>query len=354
MNGVKLQLRRGGGRRTGNARPRRDARQSAAPAVAASRHARRLRRWPRQWKCRLAPAPSPRHCSASSIARPSPASRPSWKWAAASSPDTIIGIIEVMKLMNTRARRRARRGRGAFRRAMASWSSTAKRCCSCARTDDACHADPSRADREPRRDRRARDPHLPGARASRRCWPCPKPDRDALPAQLADRAVCIGPGRPADSYLQIDTLVQAALSARMRCHPSGLRLSLRARGLRAALRGGRPRSSSARLPRRSRRSATSCAPVPRPRPRTCRWCPAVRCTRSRRRSALAARIGAPLLIKAVGGGGGRGMKRVDDLADLPAALDMASGRGRRGLRRCARLPRTLCDARPPCRGAGAG
>ena len=35
-------------------------------------------------------------------------------------------------------------------------------------------------------------------------------------------------------------------------------------------------------------------------------------------------IGAPLLIKAVGGGGGRGMKRVDDLQDLPAALDMAS------------------------------
>ncbi len=41
--------------------------------------------------------------------------------------------------------------------------------------------------------------------------------------------------------------------------------------------------------------------------------------------ALAARIGAPLLIKAVGGGGGRGMKRVDDLQDLPVALDMASG-----------------------------
>ena len=38
-----------------------------------------------------------------------------------------------------------------------------------------------------------------------------------------------------------------------------------------------------------------------------------------------ARIAAPLLIKAVGGGGGRGMKRVDQLSDLPMALDMASG-----------------------------
>jgi acetyl-CoA carboxylase, biotin carboxylase subunit len=31
-----------------------------------------------------------------------------------------------------------------------------------------------------------------------------------------------------------------------------------------------------------------------------------------------------LLIKAVGGGGGRGMKRVDDLEELPVALDMAA------------------------------
>src|SRR5690606_38546903 len=37
-------------------------------------------------------------------------------------------------------------------------------------------------------------------------------DRDSLPASLADRAVCIGPARPADSYLRIETLVQAALS----------------------------------------------------------------------------------------------------------------------------------------------
>jgi acetyl-CoA carboxylase, biotin carboxylase subunit len=35
-------------------------------------------------------------------------------------------------------------------------------------------------------------------------------------------------------------------------------------------------------------------------------------------------IGAPLLVKAVGGGGGRGMKRVDRLEDLPAALELAA------------------------------
>ncbi len=38
---------------------------------------------------------------------------------------------------------------------------------------------------------------------------------------------------------------------------------------------------------------------------------------------LARKIGAPLLIKAVGGGGGRGMKRVDRLEDLPSAMELA-------------------------------
>ncbi len=38
----------------------------------------------------------------------------------------------------------------------------------------------------------------------------------------------------------------------------------------------------------------------------------------------AQRIGAPLLVKAVGGGGGRGMKRVDELAQLPATLELAA------------------------------
>jgi len=36
-------------------------------------------------------------------------------------------------------------------------------------------------------------------------------DRESLPAKMADRAVCIGPPRPADSYLKIDALICAAL-----------------------------------------------------------------------------------------------------------------------------------------------
>jgi acetyl-CoA carboxylase biotin carboxylase subunit len=40
--------------------------------------------------------------------------------------------------------------------------------------------------------------------------------------------------------------------------------------------------------------------------------------------ALARELGAPLLVKAVGGGGGRGLKRIDDFAGLPAALALAA------------------------------
>ncbi len=40
--------------------------------------------------------------------------------------------------------------------------------------------------------------------------------------------------------------------------------------------------------------------------------------------AAAGTLGVPLLVKAVGGGGGRGMKRVDALADLPNALELAA------------------------------
>src|SRR4051812_49845320 len=33
-----------------------------------------------------------------------------------------------------------------------------------------------------------------------------------MPARLADRTVCIGPPRPSESYLKVETIVQAALS----------------------------------------------------------------------------------------------------------------------------------------------
>ena len=54
-------------------------------------------------------------------------------------------------------------------------------------------------------------------------------DRDSLPARLADRTVCIGPSRPADSYLKVDTIVHAALATKSEAiHPGYGFLSERA------------------------------------------------------------------------------------------------------------------------------
>ncbi len=108
-------------------------------------------------------------------------------------------------------------------------------------------------------------------------------DRDSLGARQATRAVCIGPGRPADSYLRVETIVQAALGTGLRRDPSGLRFPL-ASGRRwrsfARLEGvifiGRP-------PRRSRRLATSCARASMPRRPMCRSCRAARWTASPKR-----------------------------------------------------------------------
>ena len=148
-------------------------------------------------------------------------------------------------------------------------------------------------------------------------------DRESLPARLATRAVCIGPGRPTDSYLKIDTVLQAALGTRADAiHPGYGFLSERAAFARRCEESGitfiGPTAAQIdavgdKLRARSEAEAANVPVVPGG---------AVKSLAEAME--LAQRIGAPLLIKAVGGGGGRGMKRVDDLAELPNAMDMAS------------------------------
>ena len=41
---------------------------------------------------------------------------------------------------------------------------------------------------------------------------CSTADREALHAQLADECVCIGPARPAESYLNMEQILSAAIS----------------------------------------------------------------------------------------------------------------------------------------------
>ncbi|HTQ36067.1 MAG TPA: biotin carboxylase N-terminal domain-containing protein, partial [Steroidobacteraceae bacterium] len=149
-------------------------------------------------------------------------------------------------------------------------------------------------------------------------------DRDSLPARHADRAVCIGPARPADSYLRIDTLVQAALGTGADAvHPGYGFLSERAAFARRCEEAGlvfigpTPEQLAAVGDKLAARAAAGAAQVP--------VVPGGAAHSEADAAALAARLGAPLLVKAVGGGGGRGMQRVDHLADLPPALDMAAG-----------------------------
>jgi acetyl-CoA carboxylase biotin carboxylase subunit len=149
-------------------------------------------------------------------------------------------------------------------------------------------------------------------------------DRDSVPARLADRVVCIGPGRPADSYLQIDTVVQAALGTKADAvHPGYGFLSERARFAQRCEEAGvifiGPTAAQIEAvgDKLRARAAAEAANVP--------VVPGGAVHSLHEATTLAASIGTPLLIKAVGGGGGRGMKRVDHLADLPVAMDMASG-----------------------------
>jgi acetyl-CoA carboxylase biotin carboxylase subunit len=148
-------------------------------------------------------------------------------------------------------------------------------------------------------------------------------DLDSLPAQLADRTVCIGPARPSESYLRVDTIVHAALATQSDAiHPGYGFLSERAAlaslceakgvvfiGPTAA----QIEAVGDKLRARSEAEAARVPVVPG-------------CAVSAVDEAMTAAhdIGVPLLVKAVGGGGGRGLRRVDRLEDLPATLELAA------------------------------
>ena len=85
----------------------------------------------------------------------------------------------------------------------------------------------------------------------------------------------------------------------------------------------------------------------RRRGRACRSSPAARSRAPPRR---ASRIGFPLLLKAAGGGGGRGIRLAHDEAELRAQFGRGGRRGRRGVRRPARIRRALRRGRAARRG----
>jgi acetyl-CoA carboxylase, biotin carboxylase subunit len=148
-------------------------------------------------------------------------------------------------------------------------------------------------------------------------------DRDSMPAKLADRTVCIGPARPGESYLKVETIVHAALATKADAiHPGYGFLSERAALASLCETQGvvfigptatQIEAVGDKLRARAEAEASGVPVVP--------GGPVGSVDEA---MALARVVGVPLLVKAVGGGGGRGMKRVDRLEDLPATMELAS------------------------------
>jgi acetyl-CoA carboxylase biotin carboxylase subunit len=148
-------------------------------------------------------------------------------------------------------------------------------------------------------------------------------DRDSLPARLAGRVVCIGPAQAAASYLCSEAIVQAALGTGCEAiHPGygflSERVALAQLCERHAVTFIGPTSAQLAVAgdKLAARRAAEEAGVP--------VSAGGEVTSREAAQSLARAIGVPLLIKAVGGGGGRGMKRVERWQDLDAALQLAS------------------------------
>jgi acetyl-CoA carboxylase biotin carboxylase subunit len=148
-------------------------------------------------------------------------------------------------------------------------------------------------------------------------------DGDSMPARLADRTICIGPARPSDSYLKVETIVQAALGTHSDAiHPGYGFLSERSALARLCEQHGivfiGPTAAQIEAvgDKLQARSAAEAAGIP--------VVPGAAVDSVDAALSVARLIGSPLLVKAVGGGGGRGMKRVERLAELPAAIALAA------------------------------
>ncbi|MFD2421740.1 acetyl-CoA carboxylase biotin carboxylase subunit [Amycolatopsis pigmentata] len=149
-------------------------------------------------------------------------------------------------------------------------------------------------------------------------------DRESLPARMADRTVCIGPARPADSYLNVGAVITAAVGTGCDAlHPGYGFLAespALAEGCAAAgivFVGPGPehlRRMGDKI--RARQLARELGVPTLPG--------SERIESVDEAVELALRIGLPVIVKASAGGGGRGMKVVTDVADLPTVLAAAA------------------------------
>ncbi len=146
-------------------------------------------------------------------------------------------------------------------------------------------------------------------------------DRGAPHVGLADRAVGIGPATPAESYLAIPNILEAARASEADAvHPGYGFLSERAEFAGAVEAAGlvfvgpTAESMAALGDKVAARRLAAKAGVP--------LLPGAEVAAGEAPGA-AGTLGFPLLVKAAAGGGGRGMRRVEQAADLAAAIEAA-------------------------------
>ncbi len=150
-------------------------------------------------------------------------------------------------------------------------------------------------------------------------------DSDAMHVRLADEAVCIGPPAAADSYLNMANIISAAeISHADAIHPGYGFLSENAQFAEIVERHGLcwvgPKPEHIRIMGDKVEAKRTAAKLGLP---LVPGSPGPLETIAEAR-AIAAKVGYPVLIKAASGGGGRGMKVVEDEAHLETAMMQAA------------------------------
>ena len=150
-------------------------------------------------------------------------------------------------------------------------------------------------------------------------------DRNSLHVRFADEAICIGPPRPADSYLNVPAVISAAEIADVDAiHPGYGLLSENAnfaevcRASNIKFIGPPPEVTRLMGEKEKARQAMKKARVP-----ILPGSDGVSST-AKRRTHWAKKVGYPVILKAKAGGGGRGMRIVRTAEELPNLFHAAS------------------------------